>query len=496
VITLDRGVRKADLNTLDEFINSNIGPWRKLAGFFQQSGFAKSASNVANALSFLTIRNQIVCIDDLERCGKGLEVSDVLGLTSFLREQRACKVVLVLNDEQLKAEQKQRFESYLEKVVDVSLTLQPTPSESVAIAIKGTDDLSERIADRCTSLGIANIRVIRRIERYVRAIRPMLQEFEPEVFHAATGSIALFCWSHDQPDEAPTLEFLTTKRAKSVFGLTTEDKELPEKEAAWNALLEAYGYTYTDDFDLALIKGIKDGYFDPGEIKRLGSEGNQKIIASKADGSFEQAWSGYHDSFDDNQDEVLDAIYTSFMRNCRYITPLNLNGTVTLFKDLGRREQALAMIHRYVNHRANETALFDLEDSVFGGDIHDPDVRPAFERQSAEAKAQPGFREMLLALNEDISNEAVLQLAAVPVEKYQKVLKAAQGKELRRILAGALQFDRIVNATPAMRKISRNTKEALKQIGAESPLNARRVRKYGVNVEEEEQPDPLPGLEN
>jgi hypothetical protein len=35
---------------------------------------------------------------------------------------------------------------------------------------------------------------------------------------------------------------------------------------------------------------------------------------------------------------------------------------------------------------------------------------------------------------------------------------------------------------------------ALRQIGAESPLNARRVRKYGVNVEEEEQPDPLPDL--
>jgi hypothetical protein len=61
---------------------------------------------------------------------------------------------------------------------------------------------------------------------------------------------------------------------------------------------------------------------------------------------------------------------------------------------------------------------------------------------------------------------------------------------------GVIVPDRIVNATPAMRKISRNTKEALKQIGAESPLNARRVRKYGVNVEEEEQPDPLPGLEN
>ena len=53
-------------------------------------------------LSFLTIRDQIVCIDDLERRGQRLAVGGVLGLVSFLREQRACKVVLILNDEALK----------------------------------------------------------------------------------------------------------------------------------------------------------------------------------------------------------------------------------------------------------------------------------------------------------------------------------------------------------------------------------------------------------
>src|SRR5262249_3975117 len=130
VVTLGSGVRKADLNTLDEFISSNIGPWRKLARLFQQSGLVRSyAGGAAGALSFLTIRNQIVCIDDVERRGKGLDIGDVLGLTSFLREQRSCKIALILNDERLDPEQKQRFEGYLEKVVDVSLLFQPTPSE-------------------------------------------------------------------------------------------------------------------------------------------------------------------------------------------------------------------------------------------------------------------------------------------------------------------------------------------------------------------------------
>lgn len=43
-------------------------------------------------LSFMTVREQVICIDDLERRGKNLDVVDVLGLISFLCEQRKCKV--------------------------------------------------------------------------------------------------------------------------------------------------------------------------------------------------------------------------------------------------------------------------------------------------------------------------------------------------------------------------------------------------------------------
>jgi hypothetical protein len=140
--------------------------------------------------------------------------------------------------------------------------------------------------------------------------------------------------------------------------------------------------------------------------------------------------------------------------------------------------------------------FFDLEGYSFGQDVDDPDVRVAFKQQSDKTKAQPNFRELLIGLNDDINDKRVLQLAAVPVEEYRKVLKDARGPELRSILKGAFQFDRIMNATPAMRKISNNTREALKQIGAESPLNARRVRRYGVKVEEPEQSDPLQGPQN
>src|SRR5262249_2815855 len=162
------GLKKADLATLDAYV-SKIGSWRKLTRIAQSIPVVKNliGGDATSLVSFMTIRDQIICIDDLERRGKQLDVGDVLGLISYLREQRNCKVVLILNDEQLEGDDLRAFRKNIEKVVDVSLVYEPTSEQSVRIAITATDDSSHKVAERCTALGITNIRVIKRIARFV-----------------------------------------------------------------------------------------------------------------------------------------------------------------------------------------------------------------------------------------------------------------------------------------------------------------------------------------
>lgn len=484
VVTLSDGRLKADIKTLDAFIHSNLGPWRKLTRLAQSIPYVRSfiGGDASALLSFLTIRDQIVCFDDLERRGQRLDVGDVLGLVSFLREQRVCKVVLILNDEALTGEAKTTFETHLEKVVDLSLVYEPTATESVSIALKGSDPVSRRIAELCPSLGISNIRVIKKIERMVRAIEPMLEKYDEDVFRQASSSLVLFCWSHDQPSEAPTLEFLTGKHARQFFG-PRKDETLSEEEAAWSALLKAYGYTYTDDFDLALIQGVRDGYFDPAQIEKHAQESHDKVIATKAGGSFSDAWRLYQDSFADNQEEVLDALYDSFMKNFRYITPPNLNSTVMLFKNLGRHEQAIEMLKCYVDNRNEPRSFFDLADFPFRGDISDPDVNQAFAAKCAELEEKLDLHAMLLALKDSWNDKMITELATVSVAEYRKAFKETTGVDLHKMVAGVLQFDRIVNASVEMKEISKRAKNALQLIGEESAINARRVTLYGISVE-------------
>ena len=266
---------------------------------------------------------------------------------------------------------------------------------------------------------------------------------------------------------------------------------MPANEAAWTALLEAYNYRWTDDFDLALLDGIQNGYYDPANVEKWAKVLHDKIIAIRADGSFEEAWRLYHDSFENNQDAVLDAIHVSFMRNFAYITPTNLNGTVSLFKQLGRTEQALAMLNFYMANRNEDRAFFDREESLFGDSVTDPDVRQAFEEKSASVPETRNVRQMLLALKDSWNDKQIAELAATPVDEYYRAFKENSGPELRKMLSAVFQFDRIVNASDHMREISKRGREALSRIGTESAINARRVSRFGIAINDPAAPEAV-----
>jgi hypothetical protein len=253
-------------------------------------------------------------------------------------------------------------------------------------------------------------------------------------------------------------------------------------EASWNSLLDAYGYMWTDDFDLVLLEGVCDGYFNPERVKKAAQALHNKVVATKADGSFEEAWRRYHDSFADDETEVLDGIYKSFMKNFKYITPTNLSGTVKLFKELGRPEQAKELLDHYMANRNEDREFFDLAEHPFGDHVDDPEVRAAFAVKAAQVEEKRDIPAIMLSIKDGWNDDQISALATAPIEEYRRAFKSHSGVELRRMLANVFQFDRISNASDAMKEISRRAREALKLIGAESRINAGRVRRFGVRI--------------
>ncbi|MGO4871777.1 MAG: hypothetical protein ACLPGW_14405 [Roseiarcus sp.] len=487
---IEKGVRDAGFETLEDFVGA-ASRWRPVLKALTSGAMVTRwlGPEGVQALSFLAVRKQIVCIDDFERRGKSLDAADALGLASFLRQERDCKVVLILNEEKLDKESRSDFDRHLEKVVDVSLAYDPSPAMAAKIGAGGDSEAERLVAERCVALGITNVRVIRRVLRLVETVLPKLADYDAEVARMAAAALTLFCWSHDQPDEAPPLDYLEN-RMRDMAALDRKPPDGTDK-AGWMATLDAYGYRWTDAFDLALIDAVRKGYFDDDRLAREAAKLHAKLVKSHAEGSFESAWRRFHDSFADDQDETLDGIRDAFAHLVEHLTPTDLNGAVALFKRLGRPEEATAMLAQFIEAHGADRALFDLSAYPFSQHVDDPDVQAAFAAKLAQEAPPPAdVASMLDGIAEGWSPERLEALAAAPVEEYRRAFKSRRGAGLRTILAAALQFARIGNATPPMQEITRRAKLALRAIGGESPINALRVIRLGVA------PEPRPAAQD
>lgn len=440
----------------------------------------------AHRVFSLFVRNQIICIDDLDRKGKNLEVSDVLGLINFLKEERNCKIALILNEDALygaitEESKKKEFRKYFEKVIDISLNFNPTAEESVQIALQGIAKENSLLSEQCIKLNISNIRIIRKIERLVREVAPMLKHFDEQVLWQAISSLTLLGWSVYETEMAPPVDYL---KKKNRYCDLLRDKPISEKEGAWNALLDSYGFREMDEFDNTLLEGVNTGFFDPKLVKETALKIEEQIKAKKSAESFWQAWGTYHESFDNNQEEVVDTIYQSFFENVQYLSPNDLNGTVRLFKELGEPAKAAEIIKYYIENRRGDRRFFDLDYHQGIFDINDPDVITEFKHKCESLKDDQDQTAVIIkmAVNRAWSNEDIVMASKLSVDDYYGIFKSRKGDELRSIIDFCLQSDKTTNPSPEMVEISNRAKEALIRIGRESPINARRVRKY-VNVD-------------
>ena len=194
------------------------------------------------------------------------------------------------------------------------------------------------------------------------------------------------------------------------------------------------------------------------------------------------AWELFHNSFADNQKETLDGIQAAFFRNVRNISPLNLNGTVILFRALGEPEAATRMIAHYVCTHSDNREMLDLSFDSFVSDVRDPEVIAAFAEALASLRYQRKPEEILLSIKGGWNDKDLAAVASLHEDDYYNLFKNNSGDRLYQLVSSALFFDRIVNASASQKEISNRARRALIRIGFESPINARRVRKYGIRI--------------
>ena len=470
------------LNTNTFAVLKSLG--KKSINIFKSVSYVQDFAPAFDVLSFLSVNKAIICIDDLERKGDDLPLKDVLGLITLLKEQKKCKIILLFNDAE---ENLEEYKKYREKAVDIEFLFDPTAEECSDIALNNCVPEFQLLKTLLIALDIKNIRVIKKIERLIDYLIPLLNSYDPDVLHKAIRSVTLFSWCHYCSIEgAPEIDYVRNLHPNNISLFMKQDKnsEVNEKHVKWDVILNAYGYKITDQFDIVLMDGVLNGYFNDVELTQKAEEFNKQTLLSRLDNSFFKAWELYYDSFEDNGTFVLDKIYSSFLAGAKNITPSNLNETVKLFKDYGEYGLATKLIDVFIDARIIETSLFKKEHYDFFGYAFDSEIISRFAEQCIQDSAVETAESVLsrIAIKNAWNREDISVLASTTPEEYYLLFKKLRGDILSSYIEKCLSFATHSNADPDSIKIKENVDAALTRIGSENQMNLLRVRKYGIHL--------------
>lgn len=449
------------------------GGQKLLSALLERIG-GKAAGDLVRYTTFWLVRDQVVVVDDVERKGDKLAIEEVLGLLSFLKEQRRCKCVLILNAEKL-GDAKTAFDRYLEKVVDVSVLFAPTPSECADIVFRQENKIEKRLHELCTLVKLTNIRVLMRVKKVSERIAPVLREKDERVVDQALRTLVLLTWIHFCPDDAPSLSFLSKRSEKRIAAMVRRETvaSTPQIED-WHQLLEELGSNDLTEFDLSLLKGVQDGYFDDAVIAALADKFEEQLRDSDAQRAYHSAWDVFHGSFDDNGDALVSAFVSSIKGAVDFVTPSNFDSSIRLLRGLRYDAQADELISYYVDHHSGGVEFFTLTPSHPFDVVKDEKLKKAFADKAASLSAS--LRSPAEVLDSIGSyrrvpgdDERLLQFDPTDlVQGFKEIRRSAMVDAVKELLAN---FSVAKNG----QTVASNTNVALAAIASESRLNALRV---------------------
>jgi hypothetical protein len=458
------------------FLRGRAELLQKVPGLSEYSGLFVS-------VAFSLLEGELFCIDDLERKGVGLSIRDVLGLITQLTQEKRCKVVIILNDGDLDGADKTEFETYHEKVIDLSLTYAPTPQECTQIALSASA-IDRLIAKYAIELQVSNIRVLKKIQTKVAQIVEFIAGFDQRILQPIVQSVVLLAWCVYSPTEAVSLDFLKGYQMRMIG--RKGDAEFTPDETKWSALLSNYGFTHFDEFDAVLLSGIKNGFFDESEVKKFAAGADAKIKTQDRVSVLQEAWTTLHGSFDDNKKDVVKAFVDGVSAAAPFMSIHDLFQVISVLKRLDEQKLAGDMISTYMHaHKSENQDFFDVDNHPFGSNITDDDLRGALRQKLATYEDRRSPRDVLIAMSKSRgwTSEDIALLSKLTEDDFYKLFKSTGGDDLSRIVPVAMQFARIGGIGADALGISTKARAALVKIGGESELNKVRVRKYGVSID-------------
>lgn len=434
-------------------------------------------------LIFLGVKEQVIVLDDLERKSDSLKLREIFGLVTFLKESRNCKIALILNDSAFSGGDDQDFKMFYEKTIDTQLVLSPSPEDAIAIAFPNNSEVDAQLRIHFSALELTNIRVMQRLRRLAVRVEDEISALHPDVRGNILKSLAILGWARFGED-APPVDFLRTRHS------LVRKKENEELELKWSNRLQPFGSWYFTDAAKAVLSYIEQGYVNTSfkkEIQKLHSD----FTANEAASAFHNAWTLYRQSFDDNESIIIPIMIEKFKDNMLHISPSSANATFLLLRDLDRDDVANDLIKKYID--THDIDRFDRSRMFSDDDVTDEIFKHAIEEKRALTFDSRDPKQVLITIahRRAWNEEDLVLLSKVTADQFEIMFKSIRDEdELAACIRFCLMMAQFANPSPQQRAIAEKAKSALHQIGTENRLNRRRVKMYGIEIDDQPEPNP------
>lgn len=444
-----------------------------------------SISQLMGALATANVSKLMVCIDDLERRGEGLRITDVLGLVSELHQQRDCSVLLIVNNESLGGSLDE-WNANKEKVFQKELTFAPSSETCVDLVFPDPPKTRAHTFAReaLIELGVTNIRIIERVRSYLEDI---LQIFDPPIegdllLNRIARSICLQTYCHlGKGEGAPSLKFAKRFAVASAFN---DHEELKPEEENWLKILRSFGYRMDDAIDWQLTKLVTNGFSENSRLRAAVEQYGDGVETEAAHLAFRHAFDSWRTAFNENQEEVLQNFTSSFPLVAHSINGTDADSTFRLLRSFGADVKANELMELWMSfrtgHRLEELSPFNLNQ---GGKISDPKF---IEVTDAAFATMPQaiylFEDSLhkLGMRGELDEHEMQALAVATPEEIAAYLIANKGEQ---IVSGVMAALRLTDPNGRKSQTAQNVKHALLMIAAKTPYSADRImRTYGVDL--------------
>jgi hypothetical protein len=446
------------------------------------------AEGLLNELSFAAVRNTVVCIDDLERKGKGLDIADIFGLASFLKEERNCRVVLIANDRKFDKEGETAASVYLEKVVDEYIEFAPTAQEACAIALGSNPDAARLLLRQyLLDLNVANIRVVSRLDKLVTELAQMLKGLDAEVIKIGVRAVAVFGVGQYLPGgEYPPIDYALEAQAidwPAYFALdrgrnASELTEQQKKEERWRELLSRLKGPGNDAFEQALATSIRQGYLI-ADVRSHAESLAANLQGRALIDRFHDGWSQFWHSLDGTGAELLDSLLALSRASVGVIGPGDLKNPYEVFVEAGRQGDADLLIDEFIKARKGTPQIFDRNRSSFPEHFtgaFGSRLRAAFE----EHRVVPSPEEALgrIDVDEGYSAADVEIVSRIDSAEIGRLIRAVSGRAFRARVRTLLRLASLLPDNPEAGRVSRETAALLQSWADADPVTAIRLRQY------------------